>query len=53
MTSDHPTNYTTLTDVTAHLMPNLSNAIDAEVFLKYPLNLGLQILVTLGAVRKT
>lgn len=35
-----------------HLMPDLSNTIDAEVFLKDTLNLGLQFLVTLGAIRK-
>jgi hypothetical protein len=35
-----------------HLVPNLANAIDAEVLLKDTLDLGLQFFVTLGAIRE-
>jgi len=36
----------------AHLMPDLANAIDAQVFFKDTLNLGLQFFVTFCAIRK-
>ena len=36
----------------AHLLPDLANTVDAEVFLKNTLDLWLEFLVTLGAIRK-
>jgi len=37
----------------AHLVPNFANPIDLQVLLKDTFNLGLQVFVTLGAIRQT
>ena len=36
----------------AHLMPDFAHAIDLEVLLKDPFNLGLELLITFGTIRQ-
>lgn len=36
----------------AHLMPDFANAIDLQVLLKDPFSLGLELLITFGAIRQ-